>query len=99
MNTTTQHNTSSRHIAAFLRRQKIASAVEAWMATCPTDHEADEALKAALIADDVHLIHMFDEVEEIWSDAPETLMLRLKTGTLIEIDVESGNSLRGMADK
>lgn len=90
---TVKEVTSTAHV----RRMAISRAVLEWMNTThgiPDEHDID--LEAALILNGV--LQDDDVVEEIWSDSFETLMIRLDTGTLIEIDSESGNSLRGEAD-
>lgn len=85
---------------AKARRAAITKAAYDWLTARrndPANEEADIPLDAALRENNV--VHLLDIVDEIWSDAPETLMLRLESGTLIEIDVDSGNFLRGEADE
>jgi len=84
---------------AKARRTAISEAARAWLATTadnPND-EADIALESVLLAASV--IDPIDQVDEVWSDSPETLMLVVNGATIIEIDVESGNYHRGTADE
>lgn len=85
---------------AKARRAAITKAAYDWLTARrndPANEEADLSLDAALRVNGVILPD--DAIYEIWSDAPETLMLRVNGSTLIEIDVGSGNSLRGEADE
>lgn len=87
-------------IAAWTRRAAITKAAYDWLTARrndPANEEADIPLDAALHTNGV--LHPDDVIYEIWSDAPETLMLRVNGSTIIEIDVESGNYLRGEADE
>lgn len=90
------HSASNRGIAAFLKREALSRAAKEWMKTEPND-EADIAFEAVLLNNGV--IDPDDVVYEIYSDAPETVMVRVNGNTLIEIDVESGCHLRGQADE
>lgn len=83
---------------AKARRAAISEAARAWLATRaadPLNDESDIALESVLLATSV--IDPDDEVDEVWSDSPETLMLVVNGSTIIEIDVESGNHHRGEA--
>jgi len=78
------------------RRTAISAAATAWMATEPPDNEADLAFESAALSAGV--IQPGEFIDEIWSDTPETVMVR--TGDiLVEIDVESGCTARGHADE
>lgn len=79
------------------RRTATTTAAREWMKTEPGNDEADIALEAVLVA--TGTVKRGEAIEEIWSDAPETLMLSLTDGIIIEIDVESGNSMRGTSDE
>ena len=84
---------------AKIQRERIAKASLEWIASQainPENREADIDLELHLV-DDVLTID--DILDEIWSDSPETLMLRVNGSTIIEIDIESGNYLRGEADE
>lgn len=87
-------------ISARARRAAITKAAYDWLTarrSDPTNEESDIPLDAALRTNGV--VHDDDAIYEIWSDAPETLMLRVNGSTIIEIDVDSGNFLRGEADE
>jgi hypothetical protein len=92
---TVDHSASNRAIAAFLKRDSISKAATAWMATEPND-DADIEFEIALM--NANIVQFGDQVDEIWSDAPETVMVRVNESTLIEIDIESGSYMRGQAD-
>ncbi len=80
------------------RRAAINAAARVWLDSGTdesTQQESNIRLDGALYAAGV--VSLNSIVTEVWSDAPETLMVRLSDGTLIEIDVESGNFLRGEA--
>ena len=82
---------------AKARRAAISGAARAWLAITADNHndEDDIALESVLLA--ASAIDPDDEVDEVWSDSPETLMLVVNGSTIIEIDVESGNYHRGEA--
>ena len=82
---------------AKTRRTATTAAAREWMKTEPGNDEADIALEAVLVS--TGTVKRGEAIEEIWSDAPETLMLRVNGATIIEIDVESGNSMRGTSDE
>lgn len=85
-------------ISARARRAAITKAAYDWLTARrndPANEEADVPLDAALRANGV--VYDDDAIYEIWSDSPETLMLRVNDSTIIEIDVDSGNYLRGGA--
>lgn len=84
---------------AKIQRERIAKASREWIASQvvnPENREADIDLELHLVDD---VLTNDDILDEIWSDSPETLMLRVNGSTIIEIDVESGNYLRGEADE
>jgi len=84
------------YTTASLRRARIAVAARTWIretAADPTNEEIDLDLDNVL-----HVLAVLEDndgIDEIWSDDPETLMIRLDSGTLIEIDTKTGNYLRG----
>jgi hypothetical protein len=82
--------------AASLKRAALSAAAQDWMKTEPNDDEADLAFTQFMYT--TSMIDGDDIVDEIWSDAPETVMVRINGGTLIEIDVGSGSYMRGTAD-
>lgn len=84
---------------ASIRRKNVTEASREWItaqAEDPTNFEPDIDLQASLEFNNV--LRRSDVIEQIWSDHPDTLMISLEDGTLIEIDVESGNSMRGSSD-
>lgn len=85
---------------AYIRRMAISRAVLQWVndAYGIRPDECDVDLEKALLVNGV-LFHD-DIVEDMWSDSSnDVLTMRLGDGTLIEIDAESGNFLRGKADE
>lgn len=75
---------------AYIRRRVLSDACKAWLT-----HGA--AFEDALLA--TRVIRPLEFVDKVWSDSPETVMVRVHGSTLIEIDVESGNHMRGTADE
>lgn len=73
---------------AYTRRRELSQACKAWQAR-------HTALEAVLLA--TRVIRPLEFVDKVWSDSPETVMVRVNGSTLIEIDVESGNHARGTA--
>ena len=87
---------------AKTRRDAIAKAAREWIAAHTADPTSDEAhfdiaLESHLLTNGV--LTDDDILYGIWSDSPETLMLRINGGTIVEIDVESGNYMSGEADE
>ena len=83
------------------RRDAITAACNIWIHDARLDEstqdEADIRFEEALFTNGV--LQKDDAIYEIWADTPETLLLRVNGSTIIEIDVESGNFLRGEADE
>lgn len=84
--------------AAATARDALATAGQIWMESEPGDDEADIAFEAALLT--TGTITEDDIVESIDVNGTDdhTVLVRLGDGTTIEIDLLTGNSIRGEAE-
>lgn len=88
--------TAQTRVAA-VRRQALSDAGKTWMATDPETEEADIAFEAWLIA--TQTITDEDVVASIDAGTDDrTVTVILECGEILEIDINTGNVLRGAAE-